>query len=161
MTERADLTRLGAFAGLCALAAWRYAGVEVRPPTLRVLALVAVAVVAGAALMRVRQAAGRVIVIVLLLAIALLAAGVPARLLLPLEWGSLVRHVRGGLNTVAGWAGVETYPPAVLFAVAALFVILVLLHYSTVISKLADQNTVLAQRLALLEQQLDERAGAD
>ena len=64
---------------------------------------------------------------------------------------------RGGLNTVAGWAGVETYPPAVLFAVAALFVILVLLHYSTVISKLADQNTILAQRLALLEEELDEQ----
>ena len=64
---------------------------------------------------------------------------------------------RSGLNTIAGWAGVETYPPAVLFAIGALFVLLVLLHYSTVISKLHDQNTVLAQRLALLEQQLRER----
>ena len=64
---------------------------------------------------------------------------------------------RGGLNTIAGWVGVTTYPPAVLFAVAALFILLVLLHYSTVISKLHDQNTVLAQRLALLEQQLRER----
>jgi hypothetical protein len=64
---------------------------------------------------------------------------------------------RGGLNTIAGWAGVETYPPAVLFAVAALFVIVVLLHYSTVISKLADQNTILAQRLALLERELEEK----
>ena len=61
---------------------------------------------------------------------------------------------RSGLNTIAGWVGIETYPPAVLFAVGALFVLLVLLHYSTVISKLHDQNTVLAQRLALLEQQL-------
>lgn len=58
---------------------------------------------------------------------------------------------RGGLNTIAGWFGVETYPPAVLFAVALLFVLAVLLHYSTVISKLADQNVVLAQRVALLE----------
>jgi hypothetical protein len=64
---------------------------------------------------------------------------------------------RGGLNTIADWFGVETYPPAVLFAVAALFVIVVLLHYSTVISKLADQNTILAQRLALMEQELRER----
>ena len=64
---------------------------------------------------------------------------------------------RDGLNTIAGWAGVETYPPAVLFAVAALFVIVVLLHYSTVISKLADQNTILAQRLALLEERLKDR----
>ncbi len=63
---------------------------------------------------------------------------------------------RGGLNTIARWFGVSTYPPAVLFAVGLLFVILVLLHYSTVISKLADQNTVLAQRLALLESRIGE-----
>ena len=68
---------------------------------------------------------------------------------------------RDGLNTIAGWFGVTGYPPAVLFAVGALFVILVLLHYSTVISKLADQNTILAQRLALLEQVLDERPPAE
>ena len=59
---------------------------------------------------------------------------------------------RGGLNTIAGWVGVTGYPPAVLFAVATLFILAVLLHYSTVISKLADQNVVLAQRLALLEE---------
>jgi hypothetical protein len=63
---------------------------------------------------------------------------------------------RGGLNTIAGWLGVETYPPAVLFAVAVLFVLAVLLHYSTVISKLTDQNVVLAQRVALLEQEVSE-----
>ena len=38
---------------------------------------------------------------------------------------------RGGLNAIASWVGVETYPPAVLFAVALLFVLAVLLHYST------------------------------
>jgi len=59
---------------------------------------------------------------------------------------------REGLNTIAGWFGVTGYPPAVLFAVATLFILAVLLHYSTVISKLADQNVILAQRLALLEQ---------
>jgi hypothetical protein len=67
---------------------------------------------------------------------------------------------RGGLNTIAGWVGVTTYPPAVLFAVAALFILLVLLHYSTVISKLADQSTILAQRVALLEERLGARGGA-
>ena len=61
---------------------------------------------------------------------------------------------RGGLNTIAGWVGVTTYPPAVLFAVATLFILAVLLHYSTVISKLADQNVILAQRLALLEERI-------
>jgi hypothetical protein len=66
---------------------------------------------------------------------------------------------RGGLNTIAGWLGVRGYPPAVLFAVGLLFVILVLLHYSTVISRLSDQNVILAQRLALLEAKLRERDG--
>jgi cell division protein FtsW (lipid II flippase) len=64
---------------------------------------------------------------------------------------------RGGLNTIAGWVGVSTYPPAVLFAVALLFVLAVLLHYSTVISKVTDQNVILAQRVALLELELNER----
>jgi hypothetical protein len=65
---------------------------------------------------------------------------------------------RSGLNTIAQWAGVETYPPAVLFAVGTLFILAVLLHYSTVISRLSDQNSILAQRLALLEQQLETRS---
>jgi hypothetical protein len=64
---------------------------------------------------------------------------------------------RGGLNTIAAWLGVRGYPPAVLFAVGLLFVIVVLLHYSTVISRLSDQNVILAQRLALLETKLNER----
>jgi hypothetical protein len=64
---------------------------------------------------------------------------------------------REALDTIAGWVGVTGYPPAVLFAVGILFILLVLLHYSTVISKLADQNVILAQRLALLETQVGER----
>jgi len=67
---------------------------------------------------------------------------------------------RGGLNTIAGWAGIETYPPAILFAAGLLFVVLVLLHYSTVISRLSDQNTVLAQRIALLETRLGDARAA-
>jgi hypothetical protein len=66
---------------------------------------------------------------------------------------------RSGLTTIAGWVGVNSYPPAVFFAVGLLFTIVVLLHYSTVISKLGDQNTILAQRLALMEQQLREPPG--
>ena len=61
---------------------------------------------------------------------------------------------RGGLNTIAGWVGVTGYPPAVLFAVATLFILAVLLHYSTVISKLTDENVELAQRIALLDERL-------
>jgi hypothetical protein len=71
---------------------------------------------------------------------------------------------RGGLDTIAGWFGISGYPPAILFAVGILFILLVLLHYSTVISRLSDQSTILAQRLALLEErfreQRDEHRGA-
>lgn len=62
---------------------------------------------------------------------------------------------RGGLNTIAGWLGVGTYPPAILFAAAIMFVIAVLLHYSTVLSKLTDDNVLLAQEVALLRTRLD------
>jgi Uncharacterized conserved protein (DUF2304) len=62
---------------------------------------------------------------------------------------------RGGLNTIAGWLGVSGYPPAILFAAAIMFVIAVLLHYSTVLSKLTDDNVVLAQEVALLRARLD------
>lgn len=64
---------------------------------------------------------------------------------------------RDGLNAIAGWFGVTGYPPAVLFAVAILFIFLVLLHYSTVISRLTDENIDLAQRIALLEERLSRR----
>lgn len=68
---------------------------------------------------------------------------------------------RDGLQTLAGWLGVSTYPPAILFAVAILFVIIVLLHYSTVLSEIFDQNTRLAQRVALLEERLSRAEHAD
>ena len=61
---------------------------------------------------------------------------------------------RDALNTLAGWLGVTGYPP-VLFAVATLFILLVLLHYATVISRLTHETAELAQRVALLA----ERAG--
>ncbi len=46
------------------------------------------------------------------------------------------------------------YPPNALFLVAFCFVILLLLHFSAVVSRLGDQTKVLAQRLALLEERL-------
>jgi len=62
---------------------------------------------------------------------------------------------RDGLNVLARTVGIA-YPPSALFLLAAVFILVVLLHYSTVISRLSDQNTILAQRLALLERQLRE-----
>jgi hypothetical protein len=67
---------------------------------------------------------------------------------------------RGGLNTIAGWLGVSGYPPAILFAAATLFIILVLLHYSTVLSRLTDENVLLAQRLGLLDERVRRVEGS-
>jgi hypothetical protein len=63
---------------------------------------------------------------------------------------------RSALDQFAQLVGVA-YPPSALFMVAGLFVLVVLLHFSTVLSRLSDQNKTLAQRLALLEQQLREK----
>lgn len=60
---------------------------------------------------------------------------------------------RQGLDAFADLIGVA-YPPSALFMVAGLFVFVVLLHFSTVLSRLSEQNKTLAQRLALLEEKL-------
>jgi hypothetical protein len=62
---------------------------------------------------------------------------------------------RGLLGRVADLVGIA-YPPSALFILAAFFILLVLLHYSTVISRLSEQNTTLAQRLALLEHEVEQ-----
>jgi hypothetical protein len=62
---------------------------------------------------------------------------------------------RDGLGELADLAGIA-YPPSLLFVLAALFILAVLLHYSTVISRLSDQNKILAQRVALLESRLSQ-----
>jgi hypothetical protein len=46
------------------------------------------------------------------------------------------------------------YPPNALFFVAFGFVLLLLLHFSSAVSRLSDQTKVLAQRQALLEERL-------
>ena len=60
---------------------------------------------------------------------------------------------RGALYALAHATGVA-YPPSALYMIAGLFVLVVLLHYSTVLSRLSDQNKTLAQRIALLESKL-------
>ena len=62
---------------------------------------------------------------------------------------------RGAVSGIATALGVS-YGPTVLFAVGALFILVVLLHYSTVISALTDRTVVLAQKNASLEQRIDE-----
>ena len=62
---------------------------------------------------------------------------------------------RGGLELFANVVGVA-YAPSALFIVALGFILLLLLHFSLVISRLADQTKVLAQRLGLVQNELDE-----
>jgi hypothetical protein len=61
---------------------------------------------------------------------------------------------RGALEDLARAVGIY-YAPSALFAIAFGFVLVLLLHFSLVISRLADQNKVLAQRLGMLQQRLD------
>lgn len=62
---------------------------------------------------------------------------------------------QGLLSTVADAIGIA-YPPSALFVIAFGFILMLLLHFSVAVSRLADQSKVLAQRLALLEQRHHE-----
>lgn len=67
---------------------------------------------------------------------------------------------RGALAEVAQLMGIA-YPPNALFFVAFGFILLLLLHFSAAVSRLADQSKILAQRLALLEQRVGETEAAE
>lgn len=62
------------------------------------------------------------------------------------------------LNQLANALGIA-YPPNALFVLAMGFILLLLLHYSTVISKLSDRTTTLTQRIAILEERIRELEG--
>jgi hypothetical protein len=62
---------------------------------------------------------------------------------------------RGALEELASAVGIF-YAPSALFGVAFGFVLVLLLHFSLVISRLAEQTKVLAQRVGLLQHEVDE-----
>ena len=66
---------------------------------------------------------------------------------------------QGALNRLAELMGIYSAPNA-LFFIAVGFVLLLLLHFSAAMSRLSDQSKVLAQRQAILEQQVRELEGA-
>ncbi len=68
----------------------------------------------------------------------------------------LVLGVWQGLLTTLSHAVGIYYPPSALFAVTFLFVLVMLVHFSTTISRLSTQNKILAQHMALLQQRMDE-----
>lgn len=59
------------------------------------------------------------------------------------------------LEVFSGAVGI-VYAPSALFAVALGFILALLLHFSLVNSRLTDQTKILAQRIGLLEQQIDD-----
>jgi hypothetical protein len=66
----------------------------------------------------------------------------------------------GLLEELATAVGIY-YAPSALFVFAFGFILILLLHFSVAVSRLADQNKVLAQQLALLEErQRQAAAGA-
>ena len=71
----------------------------------------------------------------------------------------------GTLFVLAVWKGLLTslshdvgisYPPSALFAVAIGLIVVILMYFSLVVSRLSDQSKILAQRLALLQQRVEE-----
>jgi hypothetical protein len=68
---------------------------------------------------------------------------------------------RGLLGELALHMGIA-YPPNALFLIAFGFILVLLLHFTLAVSRLADQTKVLAQQMALLDerQQQAERATA-
>jgi hypothetical protein len=63
-------------------------------------------------------------------------------------WRSLLEEVAAAIGIF--------YAPSALFVIAFGFVLVLLLHFSLVISRLADQTKVLAQRLSLMTQRVEE-----
>jgi hypothetical protein len=61
---------------------------------------------------------------------------------------------RDGLEYFAKLIGIA-YPPAALFLILLLAVFLILIEFSINISKLTEQNKILAQELALLRSELE------
>jgi hypothetical protein len=94
-------------------------------------------------LVRRRRLQERYAIVWLFSAVVLLALAIWERLL------ARVAHVIG-----------VYYAPSALFVIAFTFVLLLLLHFSVTVSRLAEQSKVLAQKLALLEQRVSRQAGA-
>ena len=62
---------------------------------------------------------------------------------------------RGLLDTIALAVGVA-YPPALLFFVAFLFLLLIVLHFSVIISSISEKNKKLSQEIAILKTLFEE-----
>jgi hypothetical protein len=66
---------------------------------------------------------------------------------------------KGLLTSLSSDVGIS-YPPSLLFTVAIGLIAIILLHFSIAVSRLSDQNKVLAQRLGLLQQRIESAENA-
>ncbi len=80
---------------------------------------------------------------------ALLWIGSAVVLLLLAVWRNLLENIASALGIF--------YAPSALFFIAFGFFLLLVLHFSTTISRLTDQSKILAQRIAELEQKIRDR----
>ena len=62
---------------------------------------------------------------------------------------------RGALEALARLLGIF-YAPSALMLVGMIFVLLILLHFSLVVSKLSEENKELAQRYAIMDRKARE-----
>jgi len=69
---------------------------------------------------------------------------------------------RGVLQYISRLVGIF-YPPSLLFLIAFLFLLLITLHFSVVLSSLSERSKKLAQELALLREELkqNKQSGPD
>jgi hypothetical protein len=64
------------------------------------------------------------------------------------------------LHSIARYLGIY-YPPSFLFLLAIIFLLVLLLHFSTVISSLSEQNKRLSQEVGILKIRLDRMGRED
>ncbi|MCM8783364.1 MAG: DUF2304 domain-containing protein [Candidatus Omnitrophica bacterium] len=62
---------------------------------------------------------------------------------------------RSLLEKMAEWIGVH-YPPSLIFLLGFLFSLAILLHFSVVVTRLTEMNKELAQKVSLLNLEMDE-----
>lgn len=62
---------------------------------------------------------------------------------------------RKALETISLLVGIY-YPPSFIFLIASLFLIIINIHFSTVISELYEKNKNLTQEIALLKKAMEE-----
>jgi hypothetical protein len=114
------------------------------------------------------MSAQRAVAIVITLALLVLVFELVRRKRLSERYAILWLLAASTLFVLAAWKGLLTtlahdvgisYPPSALFAVAIGLITMILLHFSLAVSRLTDQSKVLAQRLGLLQQRLEEMEG--